>query len=108
MTGEGFGTVWRSVVVVIFRRGGDGLQWWNSGELGVFSGVERLGKSGGGLLGFWVDLGDEMEENGWLGRAWFQGEKERGRLLNSEGEEGGVWWGILSGFQLSLSDGKRH
>ena len=56
------------------------------------------------MLGLWVDLGDEMKENWRLGRGLVSEEEEGGRLLNSEGEEGGVWWGILSGF-LVLSLG---
>ena len=53
--------------------------------MGVFTGVERLGNDGGGMLGLWVDLGDEMEENWMLERAWFQGEKEREVLLKIRG-----------------------
>ena len=69
----------------------------------MFSGVERPGNDGGGMLGLWVDLGDEMEENWRLGTCLVSEEKEGGRLLNSEGKEGEVCLGILWISPLSLS-----
>ena len=40
------------------------------------------------MLGLWVDLGDEMEENGWLERAWFLRKKKgEGCRIQREKEE---------------------
>ena len=74
----------------------------------MFSGVERPWKGGGGMLGLWVDLGDEMEENWRLGRGLVSGRKRRGKCCGIQRKEKEICLGILSGFQLSLPDGKRH
>ena len=59
------------------------------------------------MLGFWVDLGDELGEIGWLERAWFL-RKKKGQCCGIQREKKEKFcWGILSGFQLSLSDGKK-
>ena len=69
--------------------------------------MKRPWKGGGGLLGFWVDLGDELGEIGRLERAWFL-RKKKGQCYGNQREKKEKFcWGIPSGFQLSLLDGKR-